>query len=479
MAKILIVDDEAKLRNILKIMLSLQGHQVDEAGNGREALEKVGVIAYDLIISDIRMPEMDGLTFLDRLKENEISCPVIIITAFATVDSAVDAMKRGAIDYITKPFEEARIILTVEKAVGMGRVVAENKELKRELEGLSGGHDLVFASPAMGQIVAMAEKVAAKSGTTVLIGGESGVGKEVVARFIHQRSPRAANRFVAINCAAISPALIESTIFGHEKGAFTGADKRNPGLFEYAGQGTIFLDEIGDLPLEVQAKLLRVLQEKVVQRVGGHQEVPVDARVICATNRDLGAESEAGRFRSDLFFRINVFPVHIPPLRARAEDILPLARYFIQKNHGRADKLPQLTPGAEQVLTAYPWPGNVRELANAIERAVILADGDAISSEHLNFLGVTVKVTTVSVTRFTLPKNGIPIEQLEQSLIKQALEMTARNQSAAAQLLGLTRSKLRTRIKQLGNNEMIDGVQDESLEGEGLIVKPVDPDGTK
>jgi DNA-binding NtrC family response regulator len=479
MAKILVVDDEVKLRNILKIMLSLHGHQVDEAGNGREALEKMGAIAYDLIISDIRMPEMDGLTFLDQLKENEISCPVIIITAFATVESAVEAMKRGAIDYITKPFDESRIILTVEKAVGIGRVVAENKELKRALEGLSGGHDLVFASPAMGQIVAMAEKVAAKAGTTVLLSGESGVGKEVVARFIHQRSPRAANRFVATNCSAISPALIESTIFGHEKGAFTGADKRSAGLFEYAGQGTVFLDEIGDLSLEVQAKLLRVLQEKVVQRVGGHQEVPVDARVICATNRNLVVESEAGRFRSDLFFRINVFPVQIPPLRARVEDILPLARYFIQKNHARADKPPQLTPGAEKILMTYHWPGNVRELANAMERAVILADGDAISSEHLHFLGATVKMTTISVTRFTLPRNGIPIEQLEQSLIKQALEMTARNQSAAAQLLGLTRSKLRTRIKQLGNDAMVKEGQDDRSEGEGLKGAPIDLDGTK
>lgn len=462
MAKILIVEDEIKLRNILKIMLSLHGHQVDEAGNGREALEKVASNAYDLIISDIRMPEMDGLTFLDRLKEDEISCPVIIITAFGTVDSAVDAMKRGAIDYITKPFDEERILLTVEKAVGIGRVVAENKDLKRELEGLSGGHDLVFASPAMGQIVSMVEKVAAKADTTVLITGESGVGKEVVARLIHQRSPRAANRFLATNCAAISPNLIESTIFGHEKGSFTGADKRNVGLFEYAGKGTVFLDEIGDLPLEVQAKLLRVLQEKVVQRVGGHQEVPVEARVICATNRDLGKQSEEGRFRSDLFFRINVFPVQIPPLRERPEDILPLARHFIQKNHDRAESLPQLTPGAEKVLLEYPWPGNVRELANAMERAVILADGDAISSEHLNFLGTTVKVTTVSVTRFTLPKDGIPIEQLEQSLIKQAMEMTARNQSAAAQLLGLTRSKLRTRIKQLENEQTKGGDPDGS-----------------
>lgn len=454
MAKILIVDDEAKLRNILKIMLSLHGHQVEEAGNGREALELVGSHAYDLIISDIRMPEMDGLALLDRLKENNVACPVIMITAFATVDSAVEAMKRGAIDYITKPFEEERIVLTVEKAVGIGRIVTENQELKRDLEALSGGHDLVFASPLMGQILAMAEKVAAKSDTTVLITGESGVGKEVLARFIHQRSPRAANRFVATNCAAISPTLIESTLFGHEKGSFTGADRRREGLFEFAGNGTVFLDEIGDLPLDVQAKLLRVLQEKVVQRVGGHQEVPVEPRVVCATNRDLNREIEGGRFRSDLYFRINVFPLPIPPLRARPEDIVPLARHFLQKKYQRAEKVPELTPGAENVLLGYHWPGNVRELANVIERAIILADGDAISSEHLNFLGPPpVRMTTVSVTRFTLPKNGIPLEQLEQSLIKQALEMTARNQSAAAQLLGLTRSKLRTRLKQLMSEE--------------------------
>ncbi len=454
MAHILVVDDEPKMRHILRIMLQLRGHTVDEAENGLQALEMAARQPYGLVIADIRMPGLSGLELIDRLKQSGVLAPVIIMTAYATVDSAVDAMKRGAIDYITKPFEESRMIVTVEKAVGIARIIFENQALKKQLQQAGSGQRLICASPAFAKILLLAKKVAIKAGTTVLITGESGVGKEVVARYIHSESPVASEKFVAVNCAAISPGLIESTLFGHEKGAFTGADQRRIGVFEFAGNGTIFLDEIGDLPLEAQAKLLRTLQEKVIQRVGGNQEIRVAARVVCATNQDLETLVSKGKFRSDLFYRINVFPLHIPPLRERKEDIIPLAAFFIKKFHAGASLPdPMLTSGAEKILLHYNWPGNVRELANAMERAVILADDKPIGVEDVGFLQPAPSAVHHDPISFSLPDDGINLEELEKRLIRQALEKCGGNQSAAARLLGLTRSKLRTRVKQLGKEQ--------------------------
>jgi DNA-binding NtrC family response regulator len=448
MAFILIVDDESKMRHILKIMLSLEGHNVEGAQDGETALAMVQEKAYDLVISDIRMPRMDGLALLDHIQAMEIPCPVIIITAFATIDSAVKAMKRGAVDYITKPFEESHIILTVEKALGVSKILTENRELKEELNRSIGDADLVCISQAMERLLETAQKVSAKADTTVLITGESGTGKEIVARFIHQNSPRAQRRFVTVNCAAITASLVESILFGHEKGAFTGADRRKQGFFEYASSGTLFLDEIGDLPLEVQAKLLRALQEKIVQRVGGNEPIEVDVRVICATNQDLESLVKQGKFRSDLFYRIDVFPLHIPPLRERIEAIVPLAEHFLRKFRERPSGRHLLTQGAKRVLMDHTWPGNVRELANAVERAVILAGEEPITTEHLSFLR-TSTVRTGTAEAWKVPPGGLALETLERDLIQQAMEMTGNNQSAAARLLGITRSKLRTRVKQL------------------------------
>lgn len=448
MASILIVDDEPKIRHILKIMLSLKGHSIYEAEDGEDALILLQKEPVDLVISDIKMPKMDGLTLLERIKDMNLSCPVVFITAFATIDSCVEAMQKGAVDYITKPFDEQRILLTIEKALGISRILAENKSLKDELSKKFES-DIVCVSPAMKQVLELALKVAQKSDTTVLITGESGTGKEVVARFIHNHSPRAGKRFVAINCAAISPNLVESTLFGHERGAFTGADRRKEGLFEYANQGTLFLDEIGELPFEVQAKLLRALQERVIQRVGGNEQIKVDVRVLCATNQNLQQMVNKGRFREDLFYRINVFPIQIPSLQERKEDIVPLAEHFARKFTGKTDPNAILfTNGAKRLLEEYHWPGNVRELVNAVERAVILAGDQPITADELSFLRVRGPASSI-FEDFKLPPGGISLEELEKELIRQALQRTNNNQSAAAKLLGLTRAKFRTFLKQL------------------------------
>ncbi len=446
MAYILLVDDEDKIRHILRIMLELKGHRVEDARDGEQALEMVRERAYDLVISDIRMPGMNGLELLDNIQKMDMPCPVIFMTAFATVDSAVEAMQHGAIDYITKPFDEDRIMLTVEKAVGISRILAENRMLKDELRRQD--QDIVCVSEKMKKLLDTAAKVASKPDTTVLITGESGTGKEVIARYIHRNSPRASKRFVAVNCAAITDSLVESTLFGHEKGAFTGADRRKEGFFEYATGGTLFLDEVGDLPLEAQAKLLRALQEKVIQRVGGNRQIPVDIRVICATNRELLPLVEEGKFRSDLYYRINVFPIHIPPLRERKEAIVPMAEHFIRKFREKiGEDGPLLTQGAKRQLLFHPWPGNVRELANAMERAAILADHLPVTSEDLSFIDSSRDGSGKDV-QWKLPETGLLLEELEKDLIRQALEISNNNQSAAARLLGLSRSKFRTRVKQ-------------------------------
>ncbi len=453
MAYILVVDDEEKIRKILKVMLSLKGHKVEEADNGLQALSLIKENPYDLVIADIKMPEMDGLELLEKIKELDYPVPVVFITAYATVDSAVEAMKKGAVDYISKPFDEERILLTVERALGVSRILAEKLELERELERRDFPADFVVESAKMKEVVELVEKVAKLKDTTVLITGESGVGKEVVARYLHRISPRRDKRFVAVNCAAIPSNLLESELFGYEKGAFTGAVSRKKGVFEAANGGTVFLDEIGDLPLEAQAKLLRVLQEKKVQRIGGLEEIEVDVRIVAATNKNLEDLVREGKFREDLFYRLNVFPIYVPPLRERKEDIVPLVRYFVKRILGNIpDDAVILTQGARKILEGYPFPGNVRELANAIERALILSGGELpITAEHLSFL--TQSQTKVSEgVLFRLPPGGISLEELEKSLIKQALEMTGGNKSAAARLLGLTRTRFRTRLKMLEEN---------------------------
>ncbi|MFP4308348.1 MAG: sigma-54-dependent transcriptional regulator [Desulfococcaceae bacterium] len=445
MSHILVVDDEERMRHLLAIMLERKGYQVSRAGDGKEALELLWNAPADMVITDIKMPRMDGLELLAEIRRRGTPCPVVFITAFATIDSAVDAMRRGAADYVTKPFEEERILLTVERTLRLSSLMNENRDLKRRLRKVEGDHEIVYASEAMARVMDLAARVA-RSDSAVLVSGESGTGKELLARYIHRISPRSEARFVPVNCAAISPNLVESELFGHEKGAFTGADKRTVGKFEYASGGTLFLDEIGDLPLEAQAKLLRALQERRVQRVGGNEEIPVDVRVICATNRNLEERVDDGAFRRDLFFRIHVFPIQPPPLRERPEDVAPLTRFFLERLGVAASV--RFEDDAVKTLLDYHWPGNVRELANAVERAVILAGDGVVTAETLSFLSGGCGRVPKESGRFVLPPEGVVLEELEKDLVNQALVLAGDNQTAAARLLGLSRAKFRVLMKQ-------------------------------
>ncbi len=453
MARILVVDDEEKMRHLLAIMLERRGFSVDRAGDGKDAVKMLAASSFDMVITDIKMPRMDGMQLLKKTIKMNIPCPVVFITAFATVESAVEAMRQGAVDYITKPFDEGRILLTVERTLKLSRVMAENRDLKKELQKAAGDDRIVHVSKKMSDIMKLALNVA-QTGSAVLISGESGTGKELLARYIHNESTRCAGRFVPVNCAAISPNLVESELFGHERGAFTGAVKRAVGKFEYASGGTIFLDEIGDLSLDAQAKLLRALQEKKIQRVGGNEEIPVDVRVVSATNQSLDEMVEKGRFRRDLFFRINVFPIQTVPLRERSDDVAPLAEHFMSRmaEGGRI----RFTGGAMDVLRGYGWPGNVRELANAVERSIILARGqDQITAETVSFLksfpraGAGAGNLKTRDPDFRLPREGISIDMLERDLVCQALEISGNNQTAAAGLLGLTRARFRVLAKRI------------------------------
>ncbi len=454
MPHILVVDDEEKMRHLLSILLERKGYAVDKAGDGMEALDLIRKACedqqpYDMAISDIKMPRMSGVDLLNRITELNIACPVVFITAFATVDSAVEAMRMGAADYITKPFEEERIYLTVERTLNLSRIITENRDLKRELQKISGEDEIVYVSEKMRRVMDLAAKVA-KSDSAVLITGESGTGKELLSKYIHRNSKRGQGRFVPVNCAAISPSLVESELFGHEKGSFTGADKRAVGKFEYASGGTVFLDEIGDLPLEAQAKLLRASQEKKIQRVGGNEEIPVDVRLVCATNKNLAELVENGEFRQDLYFRINVFPLEPPPLRERPEDVKCLAGHFL-KRMGAPHMT--ITNEAYRLLMEYSWPGNVRELANAIERSIILeGENDEISAETLSFLE-TGAPRECQAMQFRLPLEGLSIEDFEKKMVRQALEVSGNNQTAAAKLLGLSRAKFRVLMKQASKNK--------------------------
>lgn len=446
MTYILVVEDEDKMRHLLSMMLERNGYRVDQASDGAAGLEKVKTTPYDMVISDIKMPNMDGIELLKQIKTLDIPCPLVFITAYATVESAVEAMRQGAADYITKPFEMDRITLTVERTLNLSRVMAENTRLKKEICKLSGAGRIVYLSEAMQKIMGLASRVASTD-SAVLIEGESGTGKELLARFVHDNSRRSEGRFVPLNCAAISAGLIESELFGYEKGAFTGAEKRMPGKFEYASGGTFFLDEIGELSLDAQAKLLRALQEQKFQRVGGNEEISVNVRVICATNRNLEECVAKGEFRQDLYFRINVFPLDLPPLRERQKDILPLACHFLE-NLCKGEKI-HITEGAGRILKSYRWPGNVRELVNAMERAMILSmDRGAITSETLLFLKPFPPSKMIACD-FKLPPEGISLQALHQELVRQSMEACGNNQSAAAKLLGITRAKFRVLIKHL------------------------------
>jgi DNA-binding NtrC family response regulator len=383
---IMIADDEAAIRNSLAELFRDQGFEVVCASDGQEAVRHLQETHIDVALLDIRMPALDGLAVLAKAQEVAPDAQIIMITAFGTVEDAVDAIKRGACDYVSKPLSFDDLLIKVERLLRLRRLASQNTLLLKEVEGRYGFRSIVGKSPALQSVLQLALKLS-NTRTTSLLYGESGTGKEVVARAIHFGGITGKGRFVAINCAALPESLVESELFGHRRGAFTGADRDSPGLFLQADGGTIFLDEISSMPLPIQAKLLRAIEEKRVTPVGGGQPVAINARILCATNRELRAEVEAGRFREDLYYRLNVFEVRIPPLRQRRDDIPLLVEHFVARYRAELKHdCPGVSDGAMQALMAYPWPGNVRELENAIERALIFADGRPILPRDLAFV---------------------------------------------------------------------------------------------
>ncbi|GAB4166840.1 MAG: acetoacetate metabolism transcriptional regulator AtoC [Geothermobacteraceae bacterium] len=460
--KILIVDDEEGMRRLLSRILVKEGYETFAAANGNDALQAVALEQYDLVITDLKMPGMDGLTLLGELKDYDPRLPIIVITAYGTVENAVQALRKGAFDYITKPFEADEIRLTVARAFERQRLIEENRYLHQELEGRYSFSGIVGSSRAMREVFEVAASVA-DSNANVLITGESGTGKELVARSIHFNSSRKEKPFVVLNCAALSESVLESELFGHEKGAFTGALHQKKGRFELADQGTLFIDEVGEMSLAAQVKLLRVIQEHEFERVGGNRTIKVDVRIVAATNKNLEEEVKAGRFREDLFYRLNVVQVELPPLRDRREDIEPLATHFLDKyTRETGKKIEQISPKALACLVAHDWPGNVRELENVIERAVVLARGEVLTPRDF-----PQGIQNRDQICLNLPESGGSLteilEDLERQLIIQTLNREGRSQTRAAEVLGIKRTTLRYKLEKY--NLLGDGsVEDDDLE---------------
>ncbi|MCC7032695.1 MAG: sigma-54-dependent Fis family transcriptional regulator [Acidobacteria bacterium] len=446
MAAILVVDDEPGVRSSVAGVLRDEGFEVDAAGTGEECLERVTARAYDVILLDIWLPGIDGLTTLQRLGERQVDAQVVIISGHGNIESAVRAIKMGAFDFIEKPLSLEKTVLVVRNALRQRDLETENRALRARVDRQ---YRMVGDSPAMARLREQVAMAAPTNGR-VLILGENGTGKELVARTIHQLSRRRLGPFVEVNCAAIPEELIETELFGHVKGAFTGSVADKPGRFEQASGGTIFLDEIGDMSLKTQAKVLRVLQEQVMERVGGTQRIRVDVRVLAATNKDLVAEIRAGRFREDLYFRLNVIPIFVPPLRDRPDDIPVLADHFmavVAAEYGRRPK--RLAPEAMARLQQYHWPGNVRELRNTIERLVIMVEGDTIIAQDLAFLGRDAGRPAEPPA----PATGRLAEardQFEKDYILRALAAAHGNMSKTAEMLGVERSNLYKKMKAFG-----------------------------
>ena len=437
--KILVVDDEERICEAVKKALERIGYVVETTPKARQALEKLHADSFDMVICDIKMPEMDGITLLDRVKEFDPSILVLVITGYASIESAVESMKRGAQEYIPKPFSPGHIRLLVERAFERRRLADENLYLKGELKQLNGRDVVIGKSQAMQQVFELAAKLA-ETDSSVLITGESGTGKEVVARLIHFQSLRANAPFVTVNCSAIPENLLESELFGHRKGAFTGALYTKRGSFELANGGTFFLDEIGDMRLEMQAKILRVLEEKMVKKLGSEEEMLVDVRVIAATNKDLSAEIREGRFREDLFYRLNIVQIAIPPLRDHKVDVPILARHFLKVFSTEMKKpVADFSDDAVNLMVGYDWPGNVRELKNTVERAVIFAQaGDVIRSSHF-----PPQFRVDAEQRSIAPQKDFKsLEEMELDYIKEVLLACNGNRIKTAEILGISPSTI-------------------------------------
>jgi DNA-binding NtrC family response regulator len=440
--RVLIVDDEADSRDALAELTQRWGYDVQTASDGTEALRRSIEWHPDVILTDLVMPNMDGLWLLRALRAELPDCPVVLLTGRGTIQTAVQAIKEGAYDFIEKPLEVPRLRIVLERALEKKETMREVQLLRRRIAALAPGTDMIGSGPAMQKVFDLVKRVA-PSNASVVIAGESGTGKEVVARAIHNLSPRKDKPFVALNCSAIPATLIESELFGYERGAFTGADQRRLGNFELAQNGTLFLDEIGELPLEVQAKFLRVLEERKIRRLGGRAEVDVDVRVLCATNRDLKEEIKKGRFREDLYFRLHVFTIQLPTLKERREDIPLLVHHFIEKYNAETGKHVQgLTPGAMAILQGYAWPGNIRELRNTVERAMILADGDILGEEHLP---PDMQASRSEAATLRVPL-GIPIDKVEKEYILASLQKNGGNKARTAEILGISEKTLYNKL---------------------------------
>ncbi|MCD7985312.1 MAG: sigma-54 dependent transcriptional regulator [Desulfovibrio sp.] len=449
---ILVVDDDDAHRGMLRTMLRSWGYTVDEAADGDEAVALVREKAFDVVLTDVRMARMDGIHALKGILEYNPALPVVLMTAYSSVETAVEALRLGAYDYLVKPLDFEALKHTLEQAIEHSRLSVENRELRRQLTDAAARPDILGRSQAIKDMLQIISTVAPTE-ATVLITGESGTGKELVARALHEGSARADKPLVTVNCAALAENLLESELFGHEKGSFTGADRRREGRFMQADGGTLFLDEIGEMPLPLQAKLLRALQQGEVQRVGSDAPINVDVRVLAATNRDLRREAAEKRFREDLYFRLNVISIEVPSLCRRSEDIPLLAAHFLQRFAERNRKtIKGFAPQALDSMLRYSWPGNVRELENAVERAVILCNGDLITGRELpaNVVDASPAETADAVPEGDISLAGLSLDTVERRAIEETLRQTGDNKSEAARRLGITRATLHNKLRKYG-----------------------------
>jgi DNA-binding NtrC family response regulator len=447
MPAILIVEDEAKMRRLLELNLGDDGFTTFSAEDAETGLKLLRENPVDLILTDLKLPGMNGLEFLQTVKRQNAALPVVVMTAFGSVETAVDAMKAGASDYVLKPFSLTEMRIVIHKELDVRNLREENRSLREALGKRYSHPNIVARSPKMQEVLATVERVA-PTNSTVLLGGESGVGKDLIARAIHEKSRRASGPFLKINSTAIPENLLESELFGFEKGAFTGAVASKPGKFELADKGTLFLDEIGDVPPVTQVKLLRVLQEREFERLGGTRTVKVDVRLIAATNKDLRQALEQGTFREDLYYRLNVVPIDIAPLRERKEDIPDLVHLFISRFTGESRKpVEGITPDAMQSLVNYHWPGNVRELQNIVERACALAKASVLGPADIH---LDIRPAKAANGPGGFLPDGMTLEQWEDEMVQEALRRANGNKSQAARLLGLSRNALRYRLSKIG-----------------------------
>jgi DNA-binding NtrC family response regulator len=452
-ANVLLVEDETRMRQVIAMQLSDLDLHIHEAIDGKQAIDIFENEIIHLVITDLKLPKINGMDVLKFIKEKDPEIPVIVITAYGSIENAVKAIQKGAFDYVTKPFKEEKLRSSIIKALKISRLTSEVRYLRQEIEDRYTFKNIVGDSPKICDVLKLAGSVS-NTDTTVLITGESGTGKELLSRATHINSPRSSGPFLTVNCAAIPSALLETELFGYEKGAFTGAHKRTKGKLEMASGGTLFLDEIGDMKLDVQAKLLRILEDCQFERLGGTKTIKADVRIIAATNKNLEEMVDEKLFREDLFYRINVFPIHIPPLRERKEDITKLSNHFIlkfSKAFGR--KPPELSEKATLKLIQYPWKGNIRELKNVIERSMILSQGSQITSQHVILNESQAKsfkqINMDTLIPMIINDHGLSIDDLENYCIKYAMRTLNNNVSKAARFLGLSRATLRYRLEKI------------------------------